>query len=594
MRWCASILLAAAVGIVHAQPIPPILTLDAAGGGRFEFAAVPELVLVRGVPQTLQLGMYQIDPSNPWPAGDFERAGGWASHRPTRAVDTATGQPLNPSIARYDGDTGALTYDGTWSGDIDLRLTTTDGGITSAPFRVRVLTPTVVWGENAATVNAQRGWNARVCPSDVVSFSKCRGQFVGGASDTAPLVVFIPPGTYTGQDWFVSARRHVYVLGDPGVRPTLAGDVIGGGKKAMFYIANLTLRDVNIAHTGAWDGGPNVLIVRNVYQSGETGQQNGIVNPHTSANTYPWTVWWHASESRGMGGTGNTTHAAYVEGRPKTTFDVNAIRVLGTRGSSAIKTTMGTLNVRHSLLQVAEDLSEIENGVCGGATTHGCLMHTPVDVPGYTTAVIYANRFVLWRGPTAGTPVGRSGILAGAVFIRQRGASLGSDIPNYPNLSWNPPVSSQGTKQVPCRQWDPGAATFVADAFWADVRSVPLDSAANPCLFRHFIGFNTFQQVAGSLPVWALRDDGTYPARAVTQFSPQVIILRNHPDWIERSTSFWHGNTLDGIADDRRWKLNDNPNVAEVQPGAQWPRTDASDFPRVIEVTGDLPPWFKL
>ena len=45
--------------------------------GRFDWAQVPELALVRGLPQTVQLGIYQLDPANPWPAGDLTRLGGW-------------------------------------------------------------------------------------------------------------------------------------------------------------------------------------------------------------------------------------------------------------------------------------------------------------------------------------------------------------------------------------------------------------------------------------------------------------------------------------------------------------------------------------
>ena len=379
------------------------------------------------------------------------------------------------TILGYEERTGELTYRGDWSGDLTVRLKQIVGGTESQAFRIRVLTPTMVYGQQAIAINQQHAWNAkRVCPSETISFANCRAKATGGLSDIAPLVVFVTPGTYRGQDWYLSTRRFTYILGDPTTRPTLFGDAVSGSKKEMFYIANLNMNDVSITHSGPLAGAPNTMIVRSVYQCCETSDQNGIVNPNTVTNTYPWSVYWHASESKGMGGVGNTTHPAYVEGRPMTVFDVNNLRVLGSRGSSGLKTVMAEFNVRHSLLQVAETLDEIADGVCihPGRST-GCLMHTPVDFPGYTAATIYANKFIVWRGKTgAGIPAGRSGVLAGTIFIRQRGPSFGSDTPNYPNKSWNPPVSSQPARlQGFCKDWSPLASSFVADEFWKDVRA---------------------------------------------------------------------------------------------------------------------------
>ena len=579
-----------------AQPQAPELTLEGESGARFEFARIPELVLIRGIAQIAQLGFYQVDPNNRWPPGDVEHASKWLSNRPTRLVDATTGQPVVSDIVTYGERSGELGYNGTWSGDVTVRIKEIGGTAQSDPFRIRVLTPTVVWGANAAAVNSQKGWNARVC---LGSFATCRSSnFVGGGSDVAPLVVFITPGTYGSEDWYIGTRRFIYVLGDPGTRPTLIGDVLGGTKKQMFYIANLNMRDSHISHSGALRGAPNIMIVRNVYQCCETRDRNGLMNPATGTLEDRWEVYWHASEARGMGGVGNTTHPAYVEGRPNSIFDVNNVRILGSRGSSGIKTTMNELNVRHSVLQVAESLDEIQNGVCvhPGSST-GCLMHTPIDFPGFTAATIYGNQFTVWRGPTQGVPAGRSGVLSGTMFIRHRANSLGSDTPNYPNTSWNPPVSTQSTKlQGFCNQWSPEATTFVADKFWKDVRKVPLASETNPCTFKHYVSFNHFIQVPGSLPVFALRDDGTFPAKAAAQFDVNMIILRNHPLWAERSTSFLFGNTYEGFgATQRKYRLDFQPHIKSIEPLAYWPRSGPDEYPRVVDDLGEeLPPWFKL
>lgn len=580
------------------NPKAPLFTLEGGSivdSGRFEFGKIPELLLIRGLPQVVQLGFYQIDPANPWTPGDLDRSLGWLSNRFTRLVDAASGQPV--TMFGYDERTGELSYSGAWSGDVTVRLMQLGGTVQSLPFRIRVISPTVVYGDNAVAINAEHGWAAVTCPADLIKFGACKKKFKGGATDVAPLVIYITPGSYAGQDWHLADRPYTYVIGDPGNRPTLANDDLAGGKKAMFYIANLNLINVNITLTHALPGRTNDTVLRNLRQCCETAQNNGYSNPNKPTYADQWNVYWHQSESRGMGGTGNTTHAAYVEGRPNSLFDVNNIRVLGTRGSSAVKTTVAELNVRHSLFTVAESADDLANGTC--ATTgysSGCLMHTPIDVPGYSSVVIYGNRFEVWRGSTVGATVGRSGVLAGTIFFRLRLPTLGSDVPNYPNISWNPPVSSQRTDLSPCLQWASGPATFTDDKFWRDVRAVPLADPLNPCTFKHYVSFNTFVQLPGSLPLRILRDDGTYPAKVTSQFSPFQDILRNHPLWAERSTSLLYGNTNIGFLEDQEiYQLDDKPNVRNVDPLAFWPRSEPEDFPRVLDDLGkELPPWFKL
>jgi hypothetical protein len=574
------------------SPEPP--AVEETATGRFEFAKIPELVLIRGMPQIVPLGFYQIDPTNRWPPGDVEGNSDWLSKHPTQLVEATTGIPIVSDIVTYGQDSAELGYNGKWSGDVNVRIRKVGTSIQSEPFRIRVLTPTIVWGDNAAAINTEKQWNARVCPG---TFADCRSQFIGGSSDIAPLVIFITSGTYAGQDWYLATRSFVYVLGDPKTRSTIANDDLSGTKKRMFYVANLNMRNTGIVHGGRLSGVDQVMVVRNVYQCCETADNNGIVNPNGTTGEDHWSVFWHQSESKGMGGVGNTRHAAYVEGRPNSVFDVNNLRILGTRGSSGIKTTMNELNVRHSLLTVAESLKDLENGTCvQPGTSTGCLMHTPIDFPGYTNATIYANQFLVWRGKTVGVSSGRSGILAGTIFVRMRQNSLGSDTPNYPNVSWNPPVSSQVTKLPPCLRWDGTATTFVADQFWKDVRAKPPTDPANPCTFKHYFSFNHFVQLPGSLRVFAVRDDGTYPGKVTSQFATTIDVLRNHPLWMERSTNFLYGNTYEGFSEGMtKFKMDDEPNVRNIAPLSYWPRSEPNDFPRIVEITEqEVPPWFKL
>jgi hypothetical protein len=103
-------------------------------------------------------------------------------------------------------------------------------------------------------------------------------------------------------------------------------------------------------------------------------------------------------------------------------------------------------------------------------------------------------------------------------------------------------------------------------------------------------------QVPGSLGVYAVRDDGTYAAKATSQFSTTVNIYRTSPFWSERSTNFLFGNTFEGFNEGRSlYELNREPNVRYIEPLSYWPRNGPDQYPRVVETPGEeLPPWFKL
>ena len=184
-----------------------------AAPGRFEFAPMPEHAFVAGLAETVQLGIWQLDPANPWPAGDQTRSTGWSSRFPTRLVDAGSGKPV--SGLEYDGKTGELRYAGDGARDLTVRLERTDAPIASNPFRIRVLTPTHVYGDGAGAANREHRWGAKVCEPPM-KFAACRKGFKGsGATDAAPLVVHITPGSYEG-DFFLGKQRFVYVIGDPG------------------------------------------------------------------------------------------------------------------------------------------------------------------------------------------------------------------------------------------------------------------------------------------------------------------------------------------------------------------------------------------
>ena len=550
---------------------------------RMDFAPVPEVALVRGRRETVQLGIFQLDPLNRWTPGDLTRASGWRSRFSTRLVDVATGAPLDGYT--YDGETGELGYNGETSGDVRVRIERLDGGGVSNSFRVRALKPTVVYGDNAAAINTEQGWAANVCETPL-SFASCRSRFKGGASDIAPLVIFFTPGRYTAQDWNIGQRRFVYVLGDANERATLVKDELSNSKFERFVIANLRLEDVSITQALASNTWPSWFNVSRITQCCETNVQNGMVNPNARTVRRATIELW-SMESKGMGDKGNGHHSFYLEMRPDSHLYVNNLRCMGSRGSSCVKSTNQDVQIRHSLFNVSKELNEPNLGKPEG----GMLMHTAIDVVSVADTVVYGNEFRMWKKTTAGTPSGYAGNLTAGVFMRQRQSMFGSDKPAYPSISWDPPQGRTGV--APGGGWDGSAATFASDAFWQDVRSSPITDPENEFSFKHHISFNRFVLLPGSLVVEALRDDGTFAGEAVSQFG-YLRVLRTHPMWVERAVNFLAGNEYVGYpANARLVRTNMNQFVKEVMPGAIWPRTLPEHFPKVVEITGDLPAWFR-
>ena len=102
--------------------------------------------------------------------------------------------------------------------------------------------------------------------------------------------------------------------------------------------------------------------------------------------------------------------------------------------------------------------------------------------------------------------------------------------------------------------------TYVNDEFWKAVRKRPVTDPANPLTFKHFVGFNRFEQLPGSLPITVLRDDGTRPAEPVTQFGPGRP-LKVHPAWVERSVTFLAGNEFAGFGEQRLFELRSSEHM---------------------------------
>ena len=248
---------------------------------------------------------------------------------------------------------------------------------------------------------------------------------------------------------------------------------------------------------------------------------------------YPWLLSVWNFETKGMGSASNTMHSFYIEGRPDSTFELNNMRVLGSRGSSAIKTTRQNLFVRHSYFSTTE-----EPGV---ESTAKYSMHTPIDVPAVSTVVIYGNRFEAWRTDTVGVRPARRARSRHDVLPYPPGL-FGADIPAYP-ISPGIRRMSQSTASSPGKGWSEGPETFVSDPFWQAVKAKPVSDLTNPFTFKHYVAFNQFTQMPGSLPVKMLRDDGTHPvANRAARRATSDPLHAHAPLWIERSVTFFYGN----------------------------------------------------
>jgi hypothetical protein len=568
---------------LQAAPLPPTqVSFGETATTRFEFAPIPEHVFVRGRPEKVQMGIWQTDPTNRWTPGDQTRASGWTSKRTTRLIDVATNQPA--TMFTYNSLTGELTYGGVWSGDVTVRLETGNGVSKSNDFRIRVLAPTVVYGKDAAAVAAANGWTAFICNSDTMTFVTCRQNFKGGGSDIAPLVLYITPGTYSGQDFYLGGKSYNYILGEPGMTSTLAGDGMGPAMSTMFTVRNLTLNNTNLS--GGGRSPKQTINLSNIKQCCEDYRvQNGVVNAN-GTTVEPWLVNVWNFVSIGMGNAGNTNHAFYIEGRAKGKFEINNSQCRGAKGSSCFKTDMAYYSVRNSLICTTQDCTSVG----AGTPEKGMTTHTMLDVPGAGTIIVYNNHFKVWKNHRDIGDTGYSGSYTPPVFIRQRQAFRGSDIPWYPDVTYEPPVSNSNVPRGdPGGGWSGLASTFVNPAFWADVATKP-----DMQIFNHYISFNVMEMLPNSVGEQALlRDDGTYSIEAVAQFGPGRA-LRAPENWRERGKNFLHGNTYLGYAGvPPAYQLKMNQAVVEIEPGAQWPRTKPEQFPTATDLTV-LPLWFKL
>lgn len=575
------------------QPTP---TPTPSAGSAFEFSEIPEIVFVRGYAETQNLGIFHLDTLNRWSPGDLENRSNWKPRISTQ-MDIVDGSITGVA---YDPATAVLRYDGTGSGTetATVTLSAPGAGVVSQRFNVRVLAPTLVWGNGASKRFSTTGVDAETTP-----WMEMQKLLRRGAEYDEPNVLMITAGTYAGDFYIGSGKKNLYIIGEPGSRPVLRGGHLPISVVETAYLKNLELYETLV------DGGQYYvdravnIYVTEIYQHDSTKSRNGFSTPAYEGDSRygivkppgVWRHWFWNFHGSQMGGTGALNHQFYIQGRPNTYLIVNNMLITGSCECSVLKSTRYHNILRNSLISSVLDP---EN------PTIGLRSDKLVDFVSAGEAIVYNNEFIGARSLAKGG-------LTAFVHFRARRNWWGADSPAYPDVSWDPPVTSNvdGGYLAP-KGFSAGPETYVSQAFWNTVRSYDLKDASNPYTFKKFVAYNTFRWIdEGDRRAPAIREDGTAPRAAAYQFSNAEVWGTIPSNWVERSVVFVANNTYIGWDPtdvpanrfiDMVWTTPENL-VTRVGPGPwAWPAP-----PRTLVSVGgengplgntgpiELPAWFR-
>jgi hypothetical protein len=509
----------------------------------FRFAEIPEIVFVRGFADREQLGIFHIDTGNRWKPGDLDNLAGWKPRIGT-SLATLEGQVTG---VRYDPATAVLTYDGSGNGSETavVQLEATTLGVSSPLFRIRVLQPTVAWGDGAASRFPGIGLDAAQ-----VTWKEMQST-LRTASDDDPNVLLITGGRYAADFYIGRHKNHLYIIGDPESRPVLTGDSINLYDVEIGYLKNFELVDTMVDGSAFPTDRPVNVYITRIYQHDSTRNLNGIGAPDyegdsrygivKAPNTQTHWIWnFHGTR---MGSPSNLRHQIYMHGRPDGYLHINNIRVDGARACSIVKSTKYYNVVRNSLLSAVPDPAQ---------PAVGDRADKLIDIASAGETVIYNNELV-----GAYTVEGK-GTQNGLVMLRARRSWWGADTPAYPDVSYNPPQTSvrDGGYLAP-EGFTAGPETFVNPAFWDAVRARDVQDPQNPYTFKKYISFNSFRWVdEGDGRRAAVVDDGTAPRGATFLGSIAEYWGTAPANWVERSVTFLANNRYTG------WQADDMTNPA--------------------------------
>jgi Putative Ig domain len=566
---------------------PPVMP---SAGGPFRFAEVPEIVFVRGYRESEHLGIFHLDTRNRWTPGDLDNRAGWKPRVETRL------EIIDGSVegVTYDPATGILSYDGSGKGTTTarVRLTAASENANSEPFNVRVLQPTMAWGEGAARRFPDIGIDSASMP-----WIDMQRRLRVAAPYNAPNVLLVTAGTYSEKFWLQHDLLNLYVIGEPGARPVLIHHDIGLNGLETGYLKNLELHDTGVSTASNLQDRAVNLYVTQVYQHDSTRDANGFKAPPGSPlASGSWRYWFWNFHGSQMGWGGNLRHQMYIEGRLDSRLLINNIRITGSKECSAVKSTRTFVTIRNSYLGAMLD----EQNLAVGLRSDKLL-----DIASAAEVVIYNNELV-------GTfSKERWGVAHGLIFLRARRGMWGADSPVYPDISLDPPRSSVRPGFAP-EGFTAGPETFVNPAFWEVVRSYDIADPANPYSFKKYVAYNRFRWLDDNGRRQSVfRDDGMAPREAASQGSALSIWGTVPAGWAERSVTFFVNNryegwTVEDLADPQRWFDLDNhpePSVVEKAGPGPWaypppPRTavfvGGEQRPGVTKSPIEMPSWFRM
>lgn len=390
----------------------------------------------------------------------------------------------------------------------------------------------------------------------------------------------ITPGTYMG-DWYLGSRAHLTVDGDPDLPPpVLVGDKLVVNKSLTFTLRDLVLNNCTVGWLCRYDGPVNTLFHRvEQYGQNETRDDNGFANSNKPI-TYPQVTEFRACTLDGGGNQGNTTHVMYIEGRGATGSTLRiteGTKIYGANACSMVKSTTNAVEIKDSEFYTRSRRNPERTA------------NSIFDIVAPSQLVITRNIIEMWRN--ADPAAHPKGLLVPGIHRRNRRPMCGNDMPAYPDIDRDPPLSSYTLQaSSPGGGWGKGPDVYVSDEYWAWLEA----NYNNPEALRGaFVSYNTFRVPEDSRPVPWLRDDGCRPMTAAAQFANKTLALWCHPNFREPSITYHAQNTFEGAVV-MAPVLNDEYPVVIAEPGACYPRTQPYHYPRCVEVSPTrLPEWFK-
>jgi hypothetical protein len=578
------------------------VTVPAVIEGPTRWAEIPEIVFVRGMSETEEMGIYYLDPSNLTATGDLwwledrrlkDETG--ADYVPRVPFESVGSLPVGVTLNAFSGE---LTYSAAADtipltgahSRTTIRLKA--GDAVSEPFMVSVLRPTIVWGYGAEAVAAQYGaaWGdpnlGHTWKLNVGTILKATNAW-----DTDPNVVYWTPGDYDGEEnstWTLATPPwNLYLIGALGETRTRCAQYSG----AFNTVARVTYKRIDSFDIGlnfnfglkqayfddvtgvVYDtiGTISQCYMRDYIRSGtlvngETLFEHDMDNtyaPKSDAH-YPAVGKLFASNMLLYNNTSTSTkHHFYVHGRGRCYLIINNARVGGGSPCSGIKFTTRYARIRNSWVSALEDNSTvlvngdrnvklIDGAACCEVTLFNMDLWGCYRIPelqfGGTQEMIY------WRNRNSRGGCDEPAAPTFAFYFASRDP-LAADYEPLPGdpAQWKTGFRawSRGYQSDVLNGWSGSPETYWSNDFYDAVLQYSLSDPQNPYTFKKYVSHTRFHwmQEGTYPPKTPLRDDGFWPQFTTYTNGPnyRMSVPKN---WIDRSVTFMANNRFIGWTTD--------------------------------------------